>query len=68
LTTTHAGAPEIPCGRYQRKEKSSGVRYDTYQVEELALDDENVKSVHDFFYRGGVLPEMHVEDVNVRRA
>ena len=44
------------------------MRCGTYEVEDLALNDESVKSVYDFFYRRGVLPEMHVEDVNVRRA
>jgi hypothetical protein len=46
----------------------SGERCGTHQVEDLPLDDEDVKSVHDFLGRRGVLPIMHVEDVDVQLA
>lgn len=40
----------------------------TYEVEDFALGDEVVQPVHDFFDRRGVVPPMHVEDVDVGRA
>jgi hypothetical protein len=30
--------------------------------------DENVERIHDFFHRGGEVPPMYVEKVDVRRA
>ena len=40
-----------------------GVRYP--EVEDLALFDEDVKRVHDLADRGGVIPPVDVEDVDV---
>ena len=40
----------------------------THQVEDLPSDDEDVKYVHDFLGRRGVLSIKNAEDVNVRRA
>ena len=39
-----------------------------YEVEDLALLDENVKRVDNLFDRGGVVPPVYVEKVNIRRA
>ena len=38
-----------------------------YEVKNFALLDENVERVHDFFDRGGVVPPVYVEKVDIRR-
>jgi len=39
-----------------------------YEVENFALLNENVESIHDLFDRGGVVPPMHVKEVDIARA
>ena len=39
-----------------------------YEVENLAMLNENVERVHNLFDGGGVIPPVYVEKVNVRRA
>jgi hypothetical protein len=40
----------------------------TYQVENLALKDEDVERAHDFLNRSIVIPPMYVKDVDIGRA
>jgi len=42
-----------------------GKEVNTYEVEDLALLNENVKRVHDLLDRRRVVPPMHVENVNI---
>ena len=39
-----------------------------YEVENLALLNENVERVHHLFDRGSVVPPVYVEKVDIRRA
>jgi hypothetical protein len=39
-----------------------------YQIKHFSLDDQVMKSVHDFFDRGGPIPPVHVQDIDVRGA
>ena len=39
-----------------------------YQVENLPLLNENAERVNDLLDRGGVVPPVHVENVDIRRA
>ena len=37
-----------------------------YQIEHFALRDQVMKGVHDLLNRGGPLPPVHVQDIDVR--
>jgi hypothetical protein len=39
-----------------------------YQIKHLPLDDQIMKRVHDLFDRGGPIPPVHVQDVDIRGA
>ena len=39
-----------------------------YQIKHFSLDDEIMKSVHDLLDRGGPIPPVHVQDIDVRGA
>jgi hypothetical protein len=38
-----------------------------YQIENFALHDKVMKRVHDLLNRGGPIPPVHIQDVDVRR-
>jgi hypothetical protein len=39
-----------------------------YQIKHFSLDDQVMKSVHDLLDRGGPIPPVHVQDIDVRGA
>jgi hypothetical protein len=39
-----------------------------YQIKHFSLDDQIMKRVHDLFDRGGPIPPVHVQDINIRGA
>jgi hypothetical protein len=39
-----------------------------YQIEHFSLDDQVMKRVHDLLDRGGPIPPVHVQDIDIRGA
>ena len=39
-----------------------------YPIKHFSLDDQVMKRVHDLFDRGGPIPLLHVQDIDIRRA
>ena len=39
-----------------------------YQINHFSLDDQVMKRVHDLLDRGGPVPPMHVQDIDIRGA
>jgi len=40
----------------------------THKIKNLALDDEIMKGVHNFFHRSIIIPPMQVEQINIIRS
>jgi hypothetical protein len=39
-----------------------------YQIKHFPLDDQVMKRIHDFLDRGGPIPPVHVQDIDIRGA
>ena len=39
-----------------------------YQIKHFSLGDEVMKCVHDLLNRGGPIPPVHIQDIDIRRA
>ena len=40
----------------------------SYEVEDLSLVDECMQGIHDFLYRGTIIPPVHIENVDIGSA
>jgi hypothetical protein len=69
LETTQAGVSEMPwMGDQTMFVAEIEPNYITYEVEDLSLLDQHVERVHDLFHGCGVVPPVHRENVDIRRA
>ena len=68
MGTIHAGVSEIPFHALWMGVIHGDGSIAAYQIKHFPLDDQIMKRVHDLFDRGGPIPPVHVQDIDIRGA